>query len=179
MTDQALPTEYQRLLLRTVFAFMICDTHIAQDELDFIRQKASEKHFFGSLNIEDELAELIDHVNRRGIDFFDDYFKRVKRVSMTDDQELQLIDAAIRTVQADDKITQEEINFLKILRVLLNVSNEKILTAFPKIGPDFVDQDKFTEIYFKELYANYVKLTEMPVFDISDVKDITASTKIE
>lgn len=172
MTKPIIPTDYQRLHLKTVFAFMICDTHISQDEVSLIRQKAKDK-VFGDLKIEDELAELIDHVNRRGIDFFDDYFKKIQRVEMTDEEELNLLQSAIQTIKADDKITQEEINFLKILRVLLQVSNESIVTRFPEVGPQFVDKDRFTDIYFKELYANYAKLKTMPIFDISDVQDIT------
>lgn len=176
MTNQSTPTEYQRLLLQTVFAFMICDTHISQDEVALIKTNASDK-LFGDLNIEDELAELIDHVNRRGIDFFDDYFKRIKRIEMDEEQELLLLESAIRTVQADDAIKTEEVNFLKILRVLLKISNDKILEKFPVVGPQFIDKDRFTDIYFNELYANYTKLTEMPVFDVGDVQDITDTVK--
>ncbi|PIB36340.1 hypothetical protein BFP72_13515 [Reichenbachiella sp. 5M10] len=152
---------------------MICDTHIAEDEVALIKEKANKKKLFGDLDIEIELAKLIEHVNRRGIEFFDDYFKKVKRVQMSDEDELNLLQSAIRTIQADDKITQEEVNFLKILRVLLNVSNEKIIARFPQVGPDFVDKDRFTDIYFEELYANYIKVKEMPMFDVSDVTDIT------
>lgn len=177
MTTSSTPTDYQKLLLQTVFAFMICDTHISQDEVSFMRKMAEGKELFGELNIDDELAELIDHVNRRGIDFFDDYFKRLKRIEMSEEQEILLLDSAIKTIKADDKIKSEEVNFLKILRTLLKLSNDKILSVFPEVGPQFVDKDKFTDIFFKELYSNYAKLTEMPMFDISDVQDITKSMK--
>lgn len=166
-------SKYQTLLLKTVFSFMICDSHIADDEVAMIKKSANENKLFGDIDIDQELVTLVEHVNRRGISFFDDYFKKIKHADLSEEQELELLSMAIKTVNADSQIKKEEISFLKILRVLLKVSNEKIIEQFPEVGSKFVDKDEFTEIYFKELYANFFKVREIPVFDINDVKDIT------
>lgn len=152
---------------------MICDSHIAYDEVAMIKKTANENKLYGDINIDEELTTLVEHVNRRGIDFFDDYFKKIKHADLTEEQEIKLLGMAIQTVHADSEIKKEETSFLKILRTLLKVSNEEILKHFPEVGPSFIDKDEFTDIYFKELYSNFFKLKEIPVFDVNDVKDIT------
>lgn len=152
---------------------MICDSHIAYDEVTMIKKMANDNKLFGDINIDEELTSLVEHVNRRDIDFFDDYFKKVKHADLSEEQEIKLLNVAIKTVNADSEIKKEEISFLKILRVLLNISNEKIIETFPEVGPSFVDKDEFTDIYFKELYSNFFKLNAIPIFNVNDVKDIT------
>ncbi|MGL1887450.1 MAG: TerB family tellurite resistance protein [Reichenbachiella sp.] len=173
MSDKTLPSELEKLLLKTVFAFMICDSHISYDEVQLIKKIAHERKLFGNIDIDQELKDLVEHVNRRGISFFDDYFKKLKHTNLSEQDELKILDIAIKTIHADFEIKQEEISFLKILRVLLKVSNPKILETFPTVGDKFVDPDHFTDIYFKELYANFFQENEMPLFDITDVVDIT------
>jgi len=170
-------SEYQKLLLKTVFSFMICDGQMLPKEMEFIKKLSVEKNLFGDLNIEQELELLIEHVNRRGLDFFDDYFKKVSHAELSEEQELELLECAILTVKADEKIKMEEVNFLKILRTNLKSADRKIVEKFPEYAIDFVDKDKFTDIYLKELYENYFKRAALPQFNIDDVKDISDSIK--
>ena len=166
-------SEFSRLLLKTVFSFMICDGHIADKEVAHIKKMAAEGNLFGDINIDDELALLIDRVNRRNLSFFDDYFKKVGHAQLSEDQEFQILEAAVQTISSDQKIKLEEINFLKILRTKLKSPDQKILEKFPEIGKDFVKKDAFTDIYLDELYKNYFTNASLPTFDVSDVQDIT------
>lgn len=168
-------SEFPRLLLKTVFSFMTCDGHIAAKEVAFIKAMAKEKKELVGLDIDKELNQMVDLVNLKGLDFFDDYFKKIKNTTLTEEQEILLLESAIQTITADDKVKKEEINFLKILRTALKSPDQKILDKFPKIGKDFIHKDALTDIYIKELYSNYFKQKTLPTFDLSQVQDISDS----
>lgn len=172
MTNQA---DFAKLLVKTVFSFMTCDGHISPREVDFLKQLAKEKVDLSGVDIDAELKLMIELINLKGLDFFDDYFKKLNNSTLTEEQELLLLESAIQTITADDKVKREEINFLKILRTALKSPDQKILDKFPKIGKNFIHKDAFTDIYIKELYSNYFKENTLPTFDLSQVKDISDS----
>lgn len=166
-------TDFPRLLLKTVFSFMTCDGHIAPKEVEFIKELAKEKVDLSGLDVDKEMSQMIELINLKGLDFFDDYFKKVNNSDLTEEQEILLLESAIQTITADDKVKQEELNFLKILRTTLKSPDQKILDKFPKIGKDFIHKDAFTDIFIKELYSNYFKQKTLPTFDLSQVRDIS------
>jgi len=172
MTNQS---DFAKLLIKTVFSFMTCDGHIDAKEIEFLKNLAKEKVDQSGIDIEVELNQLVELINLKGLDFFDDYFKKLNNASLTEEQELLLLESAIQTITADDKVKREEINFLKILRTALKSPDQKILERFPKIGKNFIHKDAFTDIYIKELYSNYFKENTLPIFDLSQVKDISDS----
>ena len=172
MTNQS---DFAKLLLKTVFSFMTCDGHISPKELEFLKSIAKEKVDPSEIDIDAELNQMVDLINLKGLDFFDDYFKKLNNSTLTEDQELLLLESAIQTITADDKVKREEINFLKILRTALKSPDQKILDKFPKIGKNFIHKDAFTDIYIKELYSNYFKENTLPTFDLSQVTDISDS----
>ncbi|WP_422360389.1 TerB family tellurite resistance protein [Reichenbachiella sp.] len=172
MTNQS---DFAKLLLKTVFSFMTCDGHISPKEVEFLKQLAKEKVDLTGIDIDQELNQMIELINLKGLDFFDDYFKKLNNSTLTEEQELLLLESAIQTITADDKVKREEINFLKILRTALKSPDQKILDKFPKIGKNFIHKDAFTDIYIKELYSNYFKESTLPMFDLSQVNDISDS----
>ncbi|MEP2026133.1 MAG: TerB family tellurite resistance protein [Reichenbachiella sp.] len=172
MTNQS---DFAKLLIKTVFSFMTCDGHIAPKEVEFLKQLAKEKVDLSGIDLDAELKMLIELINLKGLDFFDDYFKKLNNSTLNEEQEMLLLESAIQTITADDKVKREEINFLKILRTALKSPDQKILDKFPKIGKNFIHKDAFTDIYIKELYSNYFKENTLPMFDLSQVKDISDS----
>lgn len=172
MTNQS---DFAKLLVKTVFSFMTCDGHISPKEVEFLKQLAKEKVDLTGIDIDNELNQMIELINLKGLDFFDDYFKKLNNSTLTEEQELLLLESAIQTITADDKVKREEINFLKILRTALKSPDQKILDKFPKIGKNFIHKDAFTDIYIKELYSNYFKESTLPMFDLSQVNDISDS----
>ncbi|MEO9965351.1 MAG: hypothetical protein ABJF11_06170 [Reichenbachiella sp.] len=168
-------SDFSKLLLKTVFSFMTCDGHIAPKEIGFIKELAREKVDLEGIDVDKELNQMVELINLKGLDFFDDYFKKLNNSSLTEEQEILLLESAIHTITADDKVKSEEISFLKILRTALKSPDEKILAKFPKIGKNFIQKDELTDIYIKELYSNYFKQQKLPNFDLSQVQDISDS----
>lgn len=168
-------SDFSKLLLKTVFSFMTCDGHISPKEIGFIKELAKEKIDLADIDVDAELKLMVELINLKGLDFFDDYFKKVNNATLSEEQEILLLESAIQTITADDQVKKEEINFLKILRTTLKSPDQKILDKFPKIGKNFIQKDALTDIYIKELYSNYFKENTLPTFDLSQVQDISDS----
>jgi len=167
--------EFPLILLKTIFSFMICDGKMSPDELKYLRTYASKDQMFKDIDVEQELDDMVDLVNLKGVDFLQDYFKKVNHINLTEDQEITMLDCAMEMIQSDNKIKQDEINFLRILRTELKTSDDKILEKFPDIALHFVQKDDLTAAYIKEIYDNYFHERELPQFDFMDVKDISDS----
>lgn len=166
-------TEFPLILLKTIFSFMICDGRMSPDELKFLRSFASKDKLFNDLDVEQELDDMVDLVNLKGVDFLKDFFKKIHHVSLTESQEILMLKCAIVTIQSDNKIKQDEINFLRVLRTELKASDDTLLDNFPDIALHFVKKDDLTSAYIKEIYENYFHERELPQFDIMDVQDIS------
>ncbi len=142
-------TDFSKILLKTVFTFMVCDGDISPAEIDYIKDTVSKDTLFGDIDIDFEINEMIDLVNLKGVDYLEDYFKKIKHANLSEQQELTLLKSAIQTIESDNLIKQDEINFLRILRTVIKVSDEKITEAFPKLAPDFISKDGLTDAYIR------------------------------
>ncbi|MGL1887448.1 MAG: TerB family tellurite resistance protein [Reichenbachiella sp.] len=161
------------LLLRTAFSFMTCDGHIDKKEIVSIMRMAQKNYFFGEVEIDIELEDMLGKINLRGTEYLKDYFRKVSRATLTLEEQLLLVQVAVDIIYADMEVRESEVKFLRVLRTMLDVSDTVILEKFPQLAKDFMWDDEFTEDYVKELYQNYFKHQVMPTFNIDDVIDIT------
>lgn len=164
---------YSYLLLRTAFSFMTCDGHIDRNEVMAIREMDKTKRLFGDVEVTDELELMLERINLKGIDFLKEYFRKVDKANLSTEQELEILQVAVDIIYADEFVKDEEVKFLRVLRTILKVTDEEIIKRFPQLAKEFMWEDEFTEEYIKILYSNYFKNQSLPVFDISDVREIT------
>ncbi|WP_162555858.1 TerB family tellurite resistance protein [Reichenbachiella versicolor] len=169
---------YPYLLLRTAFSFMTCDGHIDKSEVLKIKDMDKANKLFGDIDITKELETMLEKINLKGMDFLKDYFRRVNKAELSVDEELDLIQVAVDIIYADDEVKSEEVRFLRVLRTMLKVSDEKIISRYPQLAKDFMWDDEFTEEYVKVLYSNYFKNQSLPEFDVSDVHDISEDSNL-
>ena len=101
--------EQNELLLRTAFACMSCDGDIAAEEVDLIKQMASEKHLFGDIEIDEELDKLVNEINAKGKGFLKQYLVSLAEQNLSEEQELNVADVAVQTIRSDNKIEYSEI----------------------------------------------------------------------
>jgi hypothetical protein len=57
----------------------------------------------------------------------------LEKSTLTEQEELTLIDFAIQTIKADEQIEYSEIKFFKNIRHRLKISDNNILAVFPDI----------------------------------------------
>jgi len=147
-------TDFSKLLLKTAFACMACDGDIDKRELKLIKQLQKETKTFGEIDINSELDTLLSLINRDGQQFLKDYFKVLTSSDLTEANELKLVEVAIDTIKADEKVEYSEIKFFKVIRSKLKIENEPILEKHPDFE-DYLEQDIISDSYLARLQDDF------------------------
>lgn len=133
------------LLLKTVFCCMACDGEIAESEIKLVKDLILHSVSFSSIEVEKLLNEYIENINKNGQLFISQYLHEVRDTELTDEEALNLIGLAIKTIEADENIEYSEIRFFKKIRSQLDISDKKILNSFPNkedfLLPDIVEDE--------------------------------------
>lgn len=157
-----------KLLFQTAFCCMASDGDIDKREVATIKSMCEKLPLFENIDIQTELNLLVDKINVEGKKFITDYFELLKNTSLPEEEELTLLDFAIQTIWADEKVEYSEIKFFKNIRYRLKVSDEKILERFAGV-PDielFLEQDIVTESFFDKILSQYFETVELPQFEL-------------
>lgn len=156
---------FDKLLLKTAFCCMASDGHIDKREIDLIRSMCQKSPLFLNFKFEDEINGLVTKLNTKGKEFITYYFELLKSFSLTEEEELMLIDFAISTIKADNVVEYSEIKFFKIIRHNLKISDDKILSVFPDIE-QYLEEDIITESYLDKITKQYLDIAELPQFEL-------------
>ncbi|MEO9965354.1 MAG: TerB family tellurite resistance protein [Reichenbachiella sp.] len=157
--------DFNKVLLKTAFSFMTCDGHIAPNEVALIRKMAEEENAFGDIDIDTELDFLIEVINSMGMGFLKDYLKVLKKADLKQEQELRLIEMAVKTLYADGRLDYNEVKFFRIFRSLLSVSDDQIVKLNPNLPDEFLESDIFGHKYLSQLFDDYFEKVEIPTFE--------------
>lgn len=156
---------FDKLLLKTAFCCMASDGHIDKREVDLIKSLCKQSALFANYKFDDEINSLLIKLNTRGKEFISYYFSLLKDVKLSEEEELSLIDFAIKTIQADEQVEYSEIKFFKVIRAKLKVNDEKILERHPDIE-QYLEQDIITESYLDKIKHQYFETVEFPQFEL-------------
>lgn len=121
----------QDLFLKTIFACMACDGDIATEEVQLLRELIANTDLFKELDVEVTLKKYIDSINQNGVSFLNQYLSEVAEDELSKEEQMQLVDLAFRTIEADKNIEYSEIKFFKKIRVRLSLTDKEILSKYP------------------------------------------------
>lgn len=121
----------QDLFLKTIFACMACDGDIATEEVQLLRELIANTDLFKELDVEVTLKKYIDSINQNGVSFLNQYLSEVAEDELSKEEQMQLVDLAFRTIEADKSIEYSEIKFFKKIRVRLSLTDKEILSKYP------------------------------------------------
>ena len=169
---------FQELLLKTAFSCMACDGDIDKREVKLIKKLSAETKVFGEIEINNELDNLVKTINEKGFQFLRDYFKELTNVKLTEEEELKIIEVALDTIKADEKIEYSEIKFFKVIRSKLSISNDKILEKHPDFE-EYLEQDIISDSYLARLENDFFNTNSLPQFDASAIIDEIKKDKHE
>ena len=170
---------FNKLLLKTAFSCMACDGDIDKREVVLIKTMHQQKNIFGEIDINQELDNLLLEINRDGHKFLRSYFNELTSSELTEQNELKLIEAAIDTIKADDKVEYSEIKYFKVIRSKLKIDNEPILTIHPDFE-EYLEQDIISESYLARLQDDFFDTQSLPEFElISSIDDDTLKNLME
>src|SRR5690606_25541809 len=95
---------FNKLLLKTAFSCMACDGDIDKREVKLIKQLQKERKTFGEIDINAELDTMLLAINQDGRQFLIGNFKGLKLTELSEQEELKIIEVAINTIKADEKV---------------------------------------------------------------------------
>lgn len=110
---------------------MACDGEIAKEEVDMVKRLGAEYGIFANVDIEAYLNIWIIAINKNGASFLKNYLNELSEANLSLSEQLFVIDFAIKTIEADERIEYSEIKFFKKVRRRLSISDEKILEKYP------------------------------------------------
>jgi uncharacterized tellurite resistance protein B-like protein len=150
---------------------MACDGDIDKREVKLIKQLQKERKAFGEIDINAELDTLLLAINKDGHQFLKGYFNELANTELTEANELKLIEVAIDTIKADEKVEYSEIKFFKVIRSKLKIDNEPILEKHPDFE-DYLEQDIITDSYLSRLQDDFFDTHISNEFElISEIDD--------
>lgn len=156
------------IYLLTAFICSACDGSIAAEELELVNNLARQTNLFDGLDIEDKLNSYVAQINQNGRSFINDYISILSATDLSEEEQLNIIDVAIRIIESDAKIEYSEIMFFKKLRKALSISDDRILDKMPEIEdyllPDIQTQEFIFEpsIKFKTIDLSLFSSTLLP-----------------
>lgn len=160
---------FDKLLLKTAFCCMASDGNIDKREIALIKSMCDKSSLFSNFNFQDEINLLIDKINTRGKLFIQYYFDLLKQSQLSEDEELTLINFAIQTINADEKVEYSEIKFFKNIRHRLKVRDNKILERFPNIE-QYLEDDIITDGFLDKISSQYFQAVELPHFNLINIE---------
>lgn len=159
---------FDKLLLKSAFCCMASDGHIDNREIALIKTMCENSPLFKDFNFQEEINSLVNKINTRGKEFISYYFELLDKSTLTEKEELTLIDFAIQTIKADEQIEYSEIKFFKNIRHRLKVSDDSILAVFPDIE-QFLEEDIVTESFLDKITNQYLESAELPQFELISI----------
>jgi uncharacterized tellurite resistance protein B-like protein len=154
-----------KLLLKTAFSCMACDGDIDKREVILIKNLHKNHKTFGDININKELDNLLHDINKDGHAFLRNYLNELSTIELSEKDELKLIEVAVNTIKADDKVEYSEIKFFKVLRSKFKISNESIINLHPDFE-EYLEEDIISESYLAKLQDDYFATHSLPEFEL-------------
>jgi|TARA_B110000971_G_scaffold214467_1_gene246575 uncharacterized tellurite resistance protein B-like protein len=125
--------EFKKILFKTAFCVMACDGDIDELEIEEMKKIDSSTSYFNDIDLSNELTSLISSVKSRGKIVVQELFKTLRDNELSMVQELLIIEVALRIINADNKVDENEIKFLNLLRSKLDIANATLIDRFGSI----------------------------------------------
>ena len=119
------------MYLKTIFCCMACDGEIVKEEIKMVKHLSSEYDVFSDVKIELYLNRWIAAINEKGKTFLGNYLNELSKANLSLSEQALVVDLAIKTIEADERIEYTEIKFFKKLRSRLSITDEEILKRHP------------------------------------------------
>lgn len=168
--------EFQRLLFRTSFCLMACDGYIDEREVEEIKKMNKESHYFQGIDLSEELNDLLNDLKEKGRLIVNQLFQSLSNIKLSTVQELLILEVSFRLINADEKVDENEIKFLRLLRSKLKLHDEIIRDRFGAVEYLF-DKDYSHDIAKSGTYSDFLstifipEIKEIQTIDFSSYKD--------
>lgn len=160
-------TSLNKLLLKTAFACMACDGDIDKREVGLIKTMHKDRKIFGDIEIGEELDELLRSIKHDAHQFLKGFFHELSTGDLLEEEELKLVEVAIETIKADEKVEYSEIKFFKVIRSKLKIEDDPILLIHPDFE-EYLEQDVLSDSYLSKLQDDYFDVHKTLINDVTE-----------
>jgi uncharacterized tellurite resistance protein B-like protein len=137
---------FDKLLLKTGICCMASDGRMDHEEIELIKSLCIKSPLFKFFDFLDAINHNITEINSNGKEYIREYFGQLSMAKLSEQQELVLIDFAIKTIKANKVVEKSEVVFFKEIRQHLKISNESILKQYPDLNV-FLEKDEISETF--------------------------------
>lgn len=130
----------QELYLKTIFCCMACDGDIAKEEISLVKEVTSLQDDFRNMDVETMINEYVTLINADGTMFLKKYLKELEQQKLSYEEQIRIVDLAMKTILADNRVEYSEVKFFKKIRSRLSLTDEQILAVYPDME-DFLLPD--------------------------------------
>ena len=123
---------FQNFLLKSAIYAMACDGSIDESEIAEIRNMANNEIYFMGFDIEEPFEKSLNFIKKNGKKAINEYLNELSELNLNEKKELLLIEVLIRIIEADNIIEDSEVRFIQMVKSKLSISEETIITQFPK-----------------------------------------------
>lgn len=131
---------FNKILFLTSFCCMAIDGEIATEEYTLLKEM-SKQNLFGDIDICADFDRCVEVLQHNGSNFINTYFQSIDNIEFEEDEKLRIIDVAVRTIYADNKIEYAEVKFFKSLCKHLRIDKEIILNNNPNVDEYWLEED--------------------------------------
>lgn len=163
--------EFRNILFRTAVFAMACDGEIHETEIQELESIAKNTPYFEGTEQGSLLAELVEKIKKQGRSTVKEYFELISGGEFTPSEELLILEVALRIIQADKKIDQNEERFMRALRRCLLVSDEILKLRFGSIEYLMLTKDGAFEEMRELMPENVLSLLDGIQISSAEVKE--------
>lgn len=130
----------QELYIKTIFCCMACDGDIANEEVALVHNITSKQNIFDGMDVNAIINGYVASINDNGPLFFKQYLNELSSQELSNNEQKTIVDFALKTIFADNRIEYSEVKFFKKIRSRLSLTDEEILDNHPDVE-DFLLPD--------------------------------------
>lgn len=119
----------QELYLKTIFCCMACDGDIANEEVALVHDITSKQDVFDGMDVNAVINGYVASINANGALFLKQYLKELSSQELSNEEQKMIVDFALQTIFADNRIEYSEVKFFKKIRSRLSITDEEILAS--------------------------------------------------
>jgi len=136
-------SEYQKLLLKAAVSMTACDGSVDEAEINEVKLMLQNEIYFMGFENENLLDEYLEDIIKSGKKSINYFLDQLGESDLNTKQEFNLLEVLIRTIESDNKIEENELKFLQLVKSKLNISEEDIITQFPKQMKYLIDFNNY------------------------------------
>jgi len=157
--------EFEKLLFNTAICVMACDGQIHESEVSELELIAENTPYFRELDYKNELNKIMKEIEKN-TNVMKRYFNTLKEADLSPVQELLILEVVLRIMYSDNRIDENEVKFVKLIKSYLKMPDQIIFERFGKIeflikGYEKINQQDFSD-----------EFSDIEVVDIKDKKQV-------